>query len=107
MRLMAVRRSVIALPVVFSEAEFEMRIKRAAKAGSDPTTLTTFSSVEFGSERMRRTRTTTSGKDGKSTRPADNSAASERTNPKATSLADCGWVLLKLGLAGVMLHPTK
>jgi hypothetical protein len=41
MRLMAVRNSVIVLPLRLSDAELAIRISRAASAGSDPTTRTT------------------------------------------------------------------
>jgi hypothetical protein len=57
MRLMAVRRSVTARPLRLSEAELEIRSSRAASAGSDPTTRTTCSTEDFGSDKTRLTRT--------------------------------------------------
>src|SRR5580698_11609619 len=83
-RLIAVRKSVTALPLRLSEAELAMRMSRAERAGSEPTTRTTWSTEEFGSERMRRTRTAISGKEGRSTLPADSSLASERMNANAS-----------------------
>ena len=69
MRLIAVRKSVTGRPLRLSDAELEIRSSRAAKAGSEPTTLTICSMVDFGFDRMRRTRTAISGNEGKSTLP--------------------------------------
>jgi hypothetical protein len=81
----AVRKSVTALPLRLSEAELAMRRRRAESAGSDPTTRTTWSTEEVGSDRTRRTRTAISGKEGRSTLPAESSPASERMKAKASS----------------------
>src|ERR1700691_955722 len=93
MRLIAVRRSVTDLPLRLSDAELEILSKRAAKAGSEPTTRTTCSMEDFGSDRMRRTRTAISGNDGRSTLPPDSSPARDRMNSNATSERACGWML--------------
>ncbi len=83
-RLIAVRKSVTGLPLRLSEAELAMRMSRAERAGSEPTTRTTWSTEEFGSDKMRRTRTAISGKEGRSTLPADSSPASDWMNAKAS-----------------------
>src|SRR5271155_1878359 len=98
MRLMAVRRSFTTLPLRLSDAEFEIRNSRAAKAGSDPTTRTTCSSEDFGSDKTRLTRTAISGKDGRSTLPFDNSPAKVRTKSKATWDCACSGVFVKFAL---------
>jgi hypothetical protein len=87
MRLIAVRKSVTARPLRLSDAEFAIRSRRAASAGSDPTTRTTCSTDDLGSDKTLLTRTAISGKDGRSTLPRYNSAARERTKSKPT----LGW----------------
>src|SRR5208283_1525395 len=91
---MAVRKSVTARPLRLNDAELEMRSSRAASAGSEPTTRTTCSREEFGSDRMRRTRTAISGNDGRSTLPPDNSAANDLMKSKATSEGVCNGMLV-------------
>src|SRR5882757_10062863 len=83
MRLIAVRRSVTGRPLRLSDAEFEIRSRRAASAGSDPTTRTTCSTEELESDNTRLTRTAISGKEGRSTLPPDNSVARVRTKSNA------------------------
>lgn len=70
-------------PPRLKDTEFAMRISRAANDGSDPTTRTTWSTEDLGSDSTRRTRTAISGNDGSSTFLADNSTASARTKSKA------------------------
>src|SRR5277367_5761044 len=98
MRLIAVRRSVTCRPLRLSDAEFDMRIRRAASAGSDPTTRTTCSTEDFGSDKTRLTRSAISGNDGRSTLPTDNSVASVRTKSNATSDWACIAVFVKFAL---------
>ena len=98
MRLTATRSVVTGLPLRFSEAEFDMRRILAPNAGSELTTRTTWSSVEFGSDSTRRTRTAISGNEGRSTRPAESSAASDRTNANAVSLPGSSTGLVKIAL---------
>jgi hypothetical protein len=98
MRLMAVRRSFTGLPLRLSEAEFEIRNRRAASAGSEPTTRMTCSTEDFGSDNTRLTRTAISGNEGKSTLPADNSAAKVRTKSNATLDCACNDVFVKFAL---------
>src|ERR1700722_2963175 len=98
MRLIAVRRSVTGRPLRLSDAEFEIRSRRAARAGSDPTTRTTCSTDDFGSDRTRLTRTAISGNEGRSTLPPDNSAARVRTKSNATLDWACMDVVVKFGL---------
>src|SRR6266403_663202 len=98
MRLIAVRRSVTARPLRLSDAEFEIRSRRAARAGSDPTTRTTCSTDDFGSDKTRLTRTAISGNEGRSTFPTDNSAARVRTKSNAAVDAVCGAVFVKFAL---------
>src|SRR5215510_8196590 len=85
MRLMAVRRSVIALPPRLKAAEFAILSSRAASAGSEPITRTTWSVVVFSSASTLRTRIATSGNDGSSTLPFESSAARPCTNTKAST----------------------
>src|SRR6266851_3984924 len=96
MRLIAVRRSVTARPLRLSDAEFEIRSSRAASAGSDPTTRTTCSTEDFGSDKTRLTRTAISGKEGRSTLPTDNSAARVRTKSNAAVDGACDGVFVKI-----------
>src|SRR6266851_2973781 len=98
MRLIAVRRSVTARPLRLSDAEFEIRSRRAASAGSDPTTRTTCSTEDFGSDKTRLTRTAISGKEGRSTLPTDNSAARVRTKSNAAVDGACNGVFVKFAL---------
>src|SRR5258707_9786753 len=98
MRLIAVRRSVTARPLRLSDAEFAIRSRRAASAGSEPTTRTTCSTEDFGSDRTRLTRTAISGKEGRSTLPTDNSAARVRTKSNAAVDGACDDVLVKFAL---------
>src|SRR5271154_2659193 len=95
MRLMAVRRAFTTLPLRLSDAEFEIRNSRAAKAGSDPTTCST---EDFGSDKTRLTRSAISGNEGRSTLPTDNSVASVRTKSNATSDWACIAVFVKFAL---------
>src|SRR6202166_4436760 len=95
MRLIAVRKSVTVLPLRLSDAEFAIRSRRAASAGSEPTTRTTCSTEEFASDRTRLTRMAISGNDGRSTLPPDNSAARVRTKSKATVDLPCNGVFVK------------
>src|SRR5438552_14758487 len=88
MRLMAVRNSVICLPLRFSDAELAMRSIRADNDGSEPTTRTTCSTVDFESASTLRTRIAISGKDGKSTCPPDSSLARPRTKSNAATDSD-------------------
>src|ERR1700732_1031946 len=98
MRLIAVRRSVTGRPLRLSDAEFEIRSRRAARAGSDPTTRTTCSTEDFGSDKTRLTRTAISGKEGRSTLPTDNSAARVRTKSNAAVDEACDGVFVKFAL---------
>src|SRR5580698_1174209 len=98
MRLIAVRRSVTARPLRLSEAELAIRSRRAANAGSEPTTRTTWSTDDLGSESTRLTRTAISGNEGRSTLPLDSSAASLRTKSKATLGSACNDVFVKFAL---------
>src|ERR1700722_16690776 len=98
MRLIAVRRSFTGRPLRLSDAEFEIRSNRAASAGSDPTTRTTWSTEDFGSDKTRLTRTAISGKEGRSTLPPDNSAARVRTKSNATLDWACIDIFVKFGL---------
>ncbi len=98
MRAMAVRSSVMALPLKFSAAEFAICSTRAASAGSLPMTRTILSGVTLSSARTLRTRMAMSGKLGSSTLPLDSSAASACTKAKASgSLPGAGvglaWLL--------------
>src|SRR5271166_5258087 len=93
-RLMAVRKSVTVRPLRLNDAELEIRSSRAASAGSEPTTRTTCSREEFGSDRMRRTRTAISGKEGRSTLPPDNSAANDLMKSKAAFEGVCNGMLV-------------
>src|ERR1700677_3682782 len=102
MRLIAVRSSLITLPLRLSDAELAIRIRRAAKAGSDPTTRTTCSTEDLGSDRTRRTRTATSGNDGRSTFPPESSPAKARMKSNAVAYCIgaavedfCNWALVK------------
>src|ERR1700738_3206003 len=102
MRAIAVRRSVTVFPLRFIDAEFAIRSRRAASAGSEPTTRTTCSAVGFGSERIRRICRAISGNDGKSTWPWDSSSARLRMKSNATLDGDCTglisrpvWVILE------------
>src|SRR3569833_237900 len=91
MRLMAVRSSVIALPVKLRAAELAICIRRAARAGPEPTTRLTWSWLTFSSANTLRTRRAMSGKLGRSTLPRESSEASARTKAKASvSTADFG-----------------
>src|SRR5260221_5035377 len=98
MRLIAVRRSAKERPLRLSDGEFEIRSRRAARAGSDPTTRTTCSADDFGSDKAGLTRTAISGNEGRSTFPTDNSAA--RVRPKSNAAVDavCGAVFVKFAL---------
>src|ERR1700676_5152130 len=98
MRLIAVRRSVTGRPLRLSDAEFEIRNRRAASAGSDPTTRTTCSTDDFGSDKTRLTRTAISGNEGRSTLPTDNSAARVRTKSNAAVDGTCDGVFVKFAL---------
>src|ERR1700704_888578 len=98
MRLMAVRKSVTGRPLRLRDAEFEIRSRRADSAGSDPTTRTTCSTEDLGSDNTRLTRTAISGKEGRSTLPADNSVARVRTKSNATLGWACDGVLVKFAL---------
>ena len=91
MRLMAERRSPIGLPEVFKDAEFAMRMSRAASAGSEPITRATFSRLALGSDKTRRTRMTTSGNEGRSILPVESSAANALTNANVAWLEDCAF----------------
>src|SRR6266436_210206 len=95
MRLIAVRKSVTGRPLRLSDAEFEIRSRRAASAGSDPTTRTTCCTEDLGSDKTRLTRTAISGKEGRSTLPPDNSAAKVRTKSNAASDWACDGVFVK------------
>jgi hypothetical protein len=53
MRFTAVRRSVTCLPERFSMAEFDIFSSLAARAGSEPTMRTTWSTVEASSASAR------------------------------------------------------
>jgi hypothetical protein len=66
---------VTGLPLRFKEAEFAMRNRRAARAGSEPTILTTCSIEDFESPSTFLMRMAISGKDGRSRRPLDSSEA--------------------------------
>src|SRR5450631_980551 len=103
---MAVRRSFTVRPLRFRDAEFAIRSSRAARAGSDPTTRTTCSTDDFGSDKIRLTRTAISGKDGRSTLPTDNSVARVRTKSNATLDWPCddGFVKLALTFHGRRSH---
>ena len=83
-RATAVRRSAILRSEGLSAAEFAMFMSLAASTGSEPTTSTTVSLLALSSESARCRRTTTSGTDGRSTCPCDNSFASAFTKPKVT-----------------------
>src|ERR1700732_5558117 len=98
MRLIAVRRSVTGRPLRLSDAEFEIRSRRAARAGSDPSTRTTCSTEDFGSNKARLTRTAISGNEGRSTLPTDNSAARVRTKSNAAVDGACDGVFVKFAL---------
>src|SRR5580704_13886108 len=98
MRLTAVRRSVTVLPLRLSDAEFAIRSRRAANEGSDPTTRTTCSTVDLGSDNTLLTRTAISGNEGRSTLPRDNSAARVRTKSNATLGSACDGVFVKFAL---------
>src|ERR1700723_2103421 len=98
MRLIAVRRSVTVRPLRLSDAEFAIRSRRAANAGSDPTTRTTCSTDDFGSDKTRLTRIAISGNEGRSTLPRDNSAARVRTKSKAAVDWDCSGLFVKFAL---------
>src|SRR6185312_2705152 len=102
MRLMAVRRSVTALPLRLREAELAIRSRRADRAGSDPTTRTTWLTEAFGSDNTRLTRTAISGNEGRSTLPPDNSAARVRTKSNAALDWACNEVSVKFALT---FHP--
>src|SRR5271167_1414593 len=86
MRLIAVRRSLMARPLGLTAAELAIRTSRAASAGSDPTTRQTCSVEDLVSSRTRLTLTAISGNDGRSTWPRDKSAARVRT--KSNSACD-------------------
>src|ERR1700679_853593 len=94
MRLIAARRSVTVRPLRLIEAEFAIRSRRAANAGSDPTTRTTCSIEDFGSDKTFLTRIPISGNEGRSTLPRDSSAARLRTKSKATVDWDCSGVFV-------------
>jgi hypothetical protein len=98
MREIAVRNSVIGLPLKLRAAEFPICMRRAASAGSEPTTRTTMSWATFSSESTLRTRRAMSGKLGKSTFPLESSDASDCTKANA-------WLSLVLpwGLTAVFI----
>jgi hypothetical protein len=96
--LIAARRSVTVRPLRLSDAEFAIRSRRAANAGSDPTTRTTCSTDDFGSDKIRLTRIAISGNEGRSTLPDDSSVARVRTKSKAAADWDCSGVLVKFAL---------
>src|SRR6185437_8658197 len=91
MRAIAVRSSVMGLPVKLMAAELAICMSRAASAGSEPTTRTTFSCETSSSARTLRIRSAMSGKLGRSTLPRDSSAANACTKANASgSLAAWG-----------------
>src|ERR1700722_199552 len=89
MRLIAVRSSVTGRPLRLSDAEFAMRKRRAANAGSEPTILTTCSIEDFESASTFLMRIAISGNEGRSRRPLESSEAKLCTNPNATCDGDC------------------
>src|SRR6185312_3140018 len=91
MRAMAVRISTMGLPVKLIAAELAICMRRAASAGSEPTTRTTFSCVTSSSASTCRTRSAMSGKLGRSTLPLDSSPASACTKANASGSATA-WV---------------
>src|ERR1700733_7424166 len=105
MRLIAARRSVTVRPLRLSDAEFAIRSKRAANAGSDPTTRTSCSIDDFGSDKTFLTRIAISGKEGRSTLPCDSSAARLRTKSKATADWDCSGVFVTFALTTLGNRP--
>jgi hypothetical protein len=102
--LIAVRKSVTARPLRLSDAELEIRSRRAASAGSDPTTRTTCSTEDFGSDKTRLTRIAISGKEGRSKLPPDNSAARVRTKSNAAWDWACKGVFVKFALTLIRRH---
>src|ERR1700681_2138375 len=94
---MAVRRSFRFRRLRLRDADVAIGSTRAARAGSDPTTRTTCSTDDFGSDKIRLTRTAISGKDGRSTLATDSSAARVRTKSNAALDWACD-VFVKLAL---------
>src|ERR1700730_15818422 len=95
---MAVLRSLTCPPLRLSDAEFAIRSRRAASAGSDPTTRTTCSTDDVGADNIRLTRIAISGNEGRSTVPPDNSVARVRTKSNAMLDWACDGVLVKIAL---------
>src|SRR6202140_12898 len=106
MRLIAARRSVTARPLRLSDAEFAIRSRRAASAGSEPTTRTTCSTGDFGSDKTRLTRIAISGNEGRSKLPPDSSAARLRTKSNAAWDGFGKDVFVKFALTFTRRHVT-